>query len=115
MTATSDPITWNRTIYRGTDHEWLLRRLDSNNVPIVPTSGEAQVRDKPGGTLWATAVVTITPVTGWVSIVIPEAATTAADWDARKEGVWDLEVLVAGRKLRWAMGKVKVSQDVTRA
>ena len=114
MTTTSEPISWNRTIYRGTDHEWQLRRLDANDVPIVPTSGEAQIRNKPGGDLWATAVVTITPVAGWVVITIPEAATTGPDWDLRKSGVWDLEVVVAGKKLRWAMGKVTVSQDVTR-
>jgi hypothetical protein len=115
MTTTSEPITWNRTVYRGTDHEWLLRRIDENDVPIVPTSGAAQIRNRFGGDLWASAIVTIAPVTGWVHIVIPESATTDSAWDSRKEGVWDLEVVVAGRKLRWAMGKVKVSQDVTRA
>ncbi len=114
MTTTSEPIKWDRTIYRGTDHEWVHRRVDENGDPIVPSSGEAQVRNRPGGDVWVTATVEVEPVTGWVSVIIPEEDTTGDEWDSRKSGVWDLEVIVNGRKLRWASGKVTVSQDVTR-
>lgn len=44
MTTISEPIRLDRTIYRGTDHEWVLRRVDNASAPIIPTSAAAQVR-----------------------------------------------------------------------
>lgn len=115
MTRLGDPLRWDKTILRGTDHDWLThRRLDGNGDPIIPSAAEAQFRGDFGGALWAEATVTIDPVDGWVKVTLPEAATDGVDWDTRKNGVWDLEVVVDGQRLRWAEGRTVVSQDVTR-
>ncbi|MDT0142798.1 hypothetical protein [Microbacterium sp. PRC9] len=123
MTTASEPIRWDRTIYRGTDHEWTLRRLDSSGNPIIPASAQAQLRKSYGGAIWVEmdsentvgAHIEIDEVTGWVTIVIPRSNTSGSDWDSRKEGIWDLKVFDAdGKATRWAEGRVSVSQDVTR-
>lgn len=114
MLPLSNPICLNRTIYRGTDHRWLFRRVDEDGTPIVPDSAEAEIRGKFGGDLWASFTISIDPVDGWVAVELPEADTTGSEWDHRKKGVWDLEVVVAGDRLRWVMGDITVSQDVTR-
>lgn len=114
MTTTSEPVRWDRVIYRGTDHQWTCRRIDAASAPIIPTSAAAQVRKSHGGALWVQAEIAIDPVDGWITISIPEEATAGAEWDTRTEGVWDLEVEVSGQRLRWAEGRVNVSQDVTR-
>lgn len=122
MTNIDEPVRWDRTIWRGTDHAWQLRRVDGEGVPVVPSSARAQVRQWYGGDIWLDMSsdaldgprITVEPVTGWISIVIPEASTEGAEWDTRDEGVWDIEVVVGGATYRWAMGSVRVSQDVTR-
>lgn len=117
-----NPGTWNRTIYRGTDHTWPLRRLDADGQPIIPTSAHAQVRNRFGGDVWLDASseattgvhIEIDAVDGWVTVFVPEDATEGALWDHRDRGVWDVEVDVDGARYRWAMGNIVVSQDVTR-
>lgn len=114
MSELAEPIKWNRTIYRGTDHAWQLRRVSEDGTPIVPTSAQAQVRGGYGGTVWVETDIEIDPVDGWLTVRIPEAATTGVEWDSRAVGVWDLEVVVAGQRVRWVQGRIDVSQDVTR-
>lgn len=115
MTRMGDPIRWDGVIRRGTDHDWLIhRRLDGNGDPIIPTEAEAQFRGSYQGALWADATVTIDDVGGWVTVQLDEAATAGDEWDDRVSGVWDLEVVVDGKRLRWAEGRTTVSQDVTR-
>lgn len=110
----NEPIRWDRTIYTGTDHTWTLRRKDDEGNLIIPTSGRSQVRQRPSGELWVEAEVQIDTTDGWVKVIIPKEDTESADWDTRTEGVWDLEVIVAGATERWAMGRVEVSPNVTR-
>lgn len=122
MTNLDEPVRWNRTIWRGSDHAWQLRRLEENGTPIVPTSARAQVRRRFGGDLWldmSTDDVTgprieLDLVDGWLTVVIPEDATDDPEWDDRSVGVWDLEVVVDSMTYRWVMGRADVSQDVTR-
>lgn len=121
MTEATEPVRWDRTIYRGTDHSWQLRRVRDDGSPLIPTEARAQARSRAGGDLWFDAApggtearTEIDAVDGWVTVVIPESTTAGAEWDSRKDGVWDVEVVVDGLKYRWAMGRVKVSQDVTR-
>lgn len=114
MAALGEPVKWDRTIYRGTDHEWVLRRVDGNGDPVIPTSAQAQVRYRPGGEVWADLGVEIDGTEGWVSLTLAHEVTEAQVWDNRKVGAWDLEVVVAGERLRWVMGSVVVSQDITR-
>lgn len=115
MTQLGEPIRWDKTIRRGTDHDWLThRRVDGNGTPIIPSAAEAQFRGTYQGALWATADIAIDPVDGWVAVTLPESATAGPEWDDRKDGVWDLEVIVDGKRLRWAEGRTTVSQDVTR-
>lgn len=118
-----EPAKWNKTIFRGTDHAWPLRRLNADGEPIIPTSARAQVRNKFGGDVWIDAtsegtegaVIDIDGTTGLVTLRIPESATSGGLWDFRERGVWDMEVVVDGSTYRWVMGTIVVSQDVTRS
>lgn len=114
MTSTAEPVRWDRTIYRGTDHDWQVRRLDAAGLPIIPEAARAQVRAAFGGQLWVECLIAIDAAEGWVTITIPESATEAPEWDNRSSGVWDLEAVVGGKTYRWAQGLAVVSQDVTR-
>jgi hypothetical protein len=112
--AIDEPARWDLRVKRGTDHLWECRRVDEADEPIIPTAAEAQLRKSPGGEVWAELDVAIDAEDGWIALTLPEADTSGAEWDTRKSGVWDLEVVVSGRRLRWASGAVTVSQDVTR-
>lgn len=112
--AIDEPVRWDLRINRGTDHEWTCRRVDGNLDPIIPDEIAAQVRRSPRGELWCDLVPTLDEETGWITLSLDEAGTAADVWDLRRNGVWDLEVVVSGRRLRWAEGTVTVSQDVTR-
>lgn len=114
MTHIGDPVVWNRTLYRGSDMSWVTRRVDSDGNPLIPTQANAQIRDTFGGTVWLDIAGTIDPVEGWITLSISDTATLAPEWDTRVRGVWDLEVVYGGDRLRWTMGQVLVSQDVTR-
>lgn len=112
--TTADPYVWPRTIIRGADNEWTLRRVDAAGTPYLPSEARAQVRGYFGGPVWVETDITLDPVDGWVTIRIPEAMTSAPEWDTRSVGIWDLECVTGGRRTRWVMGPVSVSQDVTR-
>lgn len=114
MTHIGDPVVWNRTLYRGSDMSWVTRRVDEWGNALFPTSAKAQIRDTFGGEVWLDITGTV-GAEGWITLEIPASATQAAAWDTRKRGVWDLEVVYGGDTLRWAMGQVLVSQDVTRS
>ena len=112
--TSADPVTWDRTIWRGTDHEWTVRKKTDAGAVIIPTEARAQVRQVFGGTVYVECGISIDPVEGWVSISIPEAATIGPEWDNRTTAVWDLECVYSGKKHRWVMGSVMISQDATR-
>lgn len=114
MTTTSEPVRWNRTIIRGTDHAWTVRRVDAGGVPIMPEAARAQIRPQFGGPIWVECDIAIDSVDGWVTISIPREETETAEWDSRYAGVWDLEVDASGKRLRWVYGDITVSPDVTR-
>ncbi|GMM94766.1 hypothetical protein [Microbacterium sp. MTN4-26] len=114
MTTASEPIRWDRMVYVGTDHEWTQRRVDAEGSPIIPTEAQAQLRNRHGGTLWTECITEIDDVDGWVTVRIPASATATDAWSKRERGVWDLEVVVGGKRLRWAEGAVTVSQEVTK-
>lgn len=114
MTTTAEPVRWDRTIIRGTDHDWTVRRVDAGGQPIIPTAARAQIRQQFGGPLWIECDVAIDPVGGWVTISIPRELTETPEWDARFSGIWDLEADASGKRLRWVYGDISVSPDVTR-
>lgn len=114
MTQLTEPVTWNRTIYRGTDHAWQLRRVTEEGAPLIPTSAQAQVRGGYGQAVWIETDIEIDPVDGWLTVRISEADTAGVEWDAYAVGVWDLEVVLNGQRVRWVQGRIDVSQDVTR-
>jgi hypothetical protein len=119
----TDPAIWNRTVYRGTDHDWPLRMVTDEGEPIIPDLAHAQLRDRVGGDVWLDlwsypgegARITIDEVEGWVHLIIPEEDTASVDWNERRVGVWDIEVTVGDDIARWAQGSIRVSQDVTRS
>ena len=115
MTTTSEPVRWDRTLIRGTDHAWTVRKVDQAGTPLIPTSAAAQIRQYFGGPLWLELDCTVDPVDGWVTVSIPKLDTETAEWDDRVRGIWDLEVLAAGATTRWVQGTVEISQDVTRS
>ena len=111
--AIADPITWDKILYVGTDHVWTCRRVDTNLNPIIPDEAFAQIRNKPYGVLWVDIDVTVDPVDGWITCTVPKEYTADPDWQGRKAGVWDIEVILDGNRLRWVHGAVTVSQEVT--
>lgn len=120
--STAEPIRWDRTIYRHTDHVWTLRRLDDDGNPVIPEYAHFQVRQRFGGEVWIDGVsvstqnsrIEIDPVEGWLKLIIPEDETALDEWDLRTTGVWDVVVHVGDTVTRWAQGNVEVSQSVTR-
>lgn len=112
MTQLFEPIRHDVTLYLGTDQVLLKTRRFDTDI-ITPTSGKAQIRSRHGGALWLECTVTV-DVDGWVTVSVPEESTTDEEWANRSQGVWDLEVVVEGNRLRWAEGNVKISQEVTR-
>lgn len=81
----------------------------------------SQVRKKVGGDVWHTLTVgdglTLTHDAGVLSIagLIPHEVTEDPAWNARKVGVWDVELIRAdGWVIPLAAGAVKVDPDVTR-
>lgn len=105
-----DPIRVNRTIYVGTDHYWQLRRVDVQGNVFIPSSVEAKILSKDRTTLWITPETSIDPINGWITFIIPVAATTDTKWLTRSHGVWDVDVVYNGMETRWVQGTVCVSQ-----
>ena len=106
------PARWDRTIYRGTDHEWQFRRVTKDGetiTPIIPTEATVTMRlNAQADEVWISPAVDIDPVTGWCTIRVESEATEGPEWDDRKQGVWRLDVTTGGNQYRWAQGKVTV-------
>jgi len=113
MVAIGEPITYDLTIYQGTDHEWFFRRLREDDTPIVPSAVEAQIRNKPDGNVWVELDATFEP-DGWIKLSLPATATETPVWYERENGAWDMKVTLDGKFYRWVMGAVNVSQEITR-
>jgi len=113
-TTTAEPVRWDRTIYRGTDHSWVVRRVSENGTPYIPEIAHAQIRPYYRGPIWIDCGIQIDPIEGWITITIPQTDTADPEWDTRATGIWDLEVDMNGERLRWVQGGITVSQDVTR-
>lgn len=109
---TTVPARWDRTIYRGTDHAWQLRRVikDGETItPIIPTSVEVEVRLNAGADeVWVEPTAAINTETGWITLTIPAAATEGPEWDDRTKGIWAVDVVVNGATLPWVRGRVTV-------
>lgn len=114
MTTVAEPIVRDITIYCGTDQEWLFRRKLETDGLIIPSEARAQIRGNFGGKLWFEMPVSIDANEGWLSVTIPHAETSKPEWSTRIQGVWDLEVVVDNIRMRWVMGTVTVSQEVTK-
>jgi len=113
MTAIEDPIEYEITIRSETDHEWLFRRKDANDIPLIPTSAAAHIRSSTTDTLWQILTCTIAD-DGWISVTLPRIDADYDDWISHgDEGHWDLLVTYAGKIYRWVEGKVINDVGVT--
>jgi len=111
--AIADPIVWDRVLYVGTDHIWTCRRVTIDGVPVIPEEAFAHIRNKPYGALWVEVSVSVDPVEGWITCEVLKEVFLDPDWRGRKEGVWDIEVILGDTRLRWVQGTITVSQEVT--
>lgn len=114
-------------ISQGADQTFTYRYGQSDGastswVDLTGWTARAQLRDRPGGTVWASLTsqdddgsrITLDNL-GYVSVVLTHTTTEDSAWNRRTDGVWDLELVNPdGEVLRLVMGKVTVSADVTR-
>lgn len=92
-------------------------------------TARAQLRPRPGAEPWLTLTTTVDADgsgvelddDGWVKVHIDHLTTEAEAWNsaAREKGVWDLELVQNPTDpnplvVRFVMGAVTVSKDVTR-
>lgn len=108
-----EPVVINRTLYLGTDQEWLFRKVTGDdNTPVIPTSPKAQIRDEFYGELWAEAQCSVDE-DGWISVKFSKEISDNKLWGGRFNGVWDLYVEIDNNHVRWFMGELEVSPNVT--
>lgn len=118
-------------ISQGADNTYAYRYSTSDGTTTTPVDltgwqARAQVRPRPGGTVWldltsqaptaAGSSITL-GADGFITVHIHHAETEAAEWNtpARAKGVWDLELIApSGEVIRLVMGAVELSADVTR-
>lgn len=111
--------TVNLIVSQGADNEYVFRYSREEDGVLTPVdlsyyTARAQIRNKPGGSLY----LDITDITmnseGVIVVRIPHEVTEGAEWFARKSGVWDLELEDStGTVLRFASGSVQISANVT--
>lgn len=113
MATIGEPIKHDITIYQGTDHEWVFRRISQDGTPVIPDNAYAEIRDMPNGKLWSTLVCDIDLTDGWIYVRMDRDETAAKEWYTRENGAWDLFVFIDNQYYKWVMGSVVVSQKVT--
>jgi hypothetical protein len=108
-----EPVQIDRKLIVGTDHVWVLRRIDDKGTPVVPDSVKAQIRDPANSELWINCSAAIDQINGWIFIYILQIDTADKIWRTRYEGEWILDVLIDGFKYRWVYGIVTVIERGT--
>jgi hypothetical protein len=88
-------------------------------VDLSLATARMQIRNKVGGEIWLTLEEVGSSIVltnnGVIRVHIKAAQTTGTNWESRKKGVYDLEIVDAdGLTVRFAMGSVDISPDVTR-
>lgn len=95
-------------------------------VDLTGWSARAQIRQRPGGSLWVSLTSDSPTVRGsflaldadgYVTVHLHHVETEQPEWNtpARAQGAWDLELVdPTGEVVRLVMGSVFVSADVTR-
>lgn len=111
--TTPSPSRFDLTLHTSTDQSWEFQRVSDNGTPIIPTSAQAQIRNRPNGDLWLSLTCTVNNVTGIVTVKASRAATSGNEWDKRTRGAWDLVVLQGTDRLRIVEGAVDISPEVT--
>lgn len=111
--------TINLIISQGADNEYVFRYSQEVNGEPTPVNltghtARAQIRNKPGGTLYLDITDITLTQSGIILIRIPALATEGQEWYSRKSGVWDLELVDSqGGVVRFASGGVQISMNVT--
>lgn len=125
-------VVCDLVVSQGADNTYRFRYgtsdgdADTEYVDLTGWSGRAQMRYSPGGEVWV-SLTSDAPTghgssltldaDGYVTIHLHHSETEQPAWTAyaRRGGVWDLELVnPAGEVVRLVMGKVAVSEDVTR-
>lgn len=113
MTAIEDPVEYDITVRIDTDHAWSFRRIDGNNMPLVPTEAKAEIRSFTNKELWAELTCLIVD-NGWIHVYLGSELVDYPTWRTRFEGEWDLLVTYNGSQYKWVAGLVTVDDGVTR-
>lgn len=110
----------NFTIEQGTTHRMTFRWEDSNGVPINLTGYTARMQARKGynasdvlfDASTANGMITLTPATGEVLIVLPESVTSTFKWP---QALYDIELTSSdGTVTRLLQGSIDISREVTR-
>lgn len=110
----------NFTIEQGTTHRMTFLWEDSNGVPINLTGYTARMQARKGynasdvlfDASTANGMITLTPATGEVLIVLPESVTSTFKWP---QALYDIELTSSdGTVTRLLQGSIDISREVTR-
>lgn len=119
-------------ISQGADNQYVFRYstdLGGVRTPVDLTgyTARAQIRKKWGGDLWHSmtdgAGIELGGPAGTITVTIDNTVTEDPAWNARSSvrdgeafptGVWDLELIHGNDVVRFVMGTVTISPDVTR-
>lgn len=108
------------TIEQGATHRMIFRWEDSNGVPINLSGYTAHMQARKGynssdvllDASTANGMITMTPATGEVLIVLPESVTSTFKWS---QALYDIELTSSdGTVTRLLQGSINISREVTR-
>lgn len=108
-------------IAQGADNAYSFRysrEVDGVRTPVDLTGyvARGQIRRRVGEEVYLDLAGILLTADGAIQITIPAGETEAPEWNKRREGVWDLELVSPdGGVVRFAAGAVSIVPDVTRA
>lgn len=110
----------NLIISRGADNPFTFRysTLSGSTPTPVDLTGwtaKSQIRQTPDGPVWLEITGITLGADGSIGFIVTHDQTADIEWDRRVSGVWDMELTdTMGTVIRFAMGTVAISHDVTR-
>jgi len=108
-----DPDHADLIVYRGDTGRFRVNVTDSTGTPLDVSTAvfDCDIRLTPDSEYNLTSL-TVTPVPGMPSTI--EVSNTAAQARLFDDGVWDLEMVLAGEVITLLAGAVVVTDDVSR-
>lgn len=98
---------------------WTVYDGNDNLVDLSAAAARCDIKDKPGGTVlasWTNTLVggkRIQLGNGTVNFTADAATTTAFATTGNYNGVYEIEITLAGQTLGFARGKIFIAQEIT--